>query len=500
MRSFFVATMACLCAFAIGVEAAAQVVGKLAAQPAVDDLFASDHIFVRIRPGCQSTTMATGELTFSNVDGVGDATVSKMMKLFGVTKIAPALSIAAQRADIAASVGLDRWYRISIPQGSNALAVADTLRASWTGFEVCEVDGIGGLADIPNDPSFPTQYSLSNTGQSNGTIGADIRALSAWSIVSGNPSIVIGLLDSGVFPHAELAGRILPGRNIPLGTTDTSDVCGGHGTHVSGIMTATTGNAVGIAGICANAMILPVVIVNPCSGLESYVADGLVWAVDQGADVINMSLQYSLGSQYLYAAVQYAAAHGVPMIAATGNSNAGVAWPAKWNETIAVAGSNRFDLRYSVSNFGPEVDVTAPGESIYSLTLNNSYGIRSGTSMSAPHVTGTIALMRAVYPNMTAAMMRTVLMQSARDLAPAGFDDYTGAGVIDAGAAVALAQSMNPGPADLNGDGSVSGADLTILFFQWGACANCACTADFNADCVVDAADLSLLVSSWSTQ
>lgn len=500
LLSFFLATTACLCVVATGVEAAPQVAGKVAAQPAVDELFASDHLFVRVRPGCRPTTTSTGELTFSNVDGVGDKNLSKVMKIFGVSKLTPALSIAAQRADIAASVGLDRWYRISIPQGSNALGAADTLQASWAGFEICEVDGIGGLADIPNDPSFPTQYSLLNNGQSNGTVGADIRALSAWSIVSSNPSVVIGLLDSGVFAHTELAGRILPGRNIPLGTTDTSDVCGGHGTHVSGIMTATSGNAAGIAGICGNAMILPVVIVNPCSGLESYVADGLVWAVDQGANVINMSLQYSVGSQYLYAAVQYAAAQGVPMIAATGNSNAGVAWPAKWSETIAVAGSNRFDMRYSVSNFGPEVDVTAPGESIYSLALNNSYGTRSGTSMAAPHVTATIALMRAVYPRMTATKIRTVLMQTARDIAPAGFDDYTGAGVINAGAAVALAQSMNPGPADLNNDGFVNGLDLTVFFTQWGTCSSCACTADFNADCVVDATDLSRLLSSWSTQ
>ena len=485
---------------AAGKAAAHPAAAPVAPAPAADELFASDHIFVRVRAGCAVATTPTGDLTFRTATGVGDVNLSRVMKTFGVDKINLALTDPPKRADIASSVGLDRWYRVSIAPGSNALAVADTLRASWAGFEVCEVDGVGGLADVPNDTSFSTQYSLLNTGQNGGTIGADVRALQAWSVTTSNPTIIIALLDSGVFPHPELAGRILPGRNIPLGTNDTSDVCGGHGTHVSGIMTAKGANASGIAGMCWDAKILPVVIVNPCSGLESYVADGLVWAIDQGANIVNMSLQYSVGSQYFRTAVQYAAAHGVPMIAAAGNSNGAVSWPAKWEETIAVAGSNRFDARYSQSNFGPEVDVTAPGEAIYSLALNNGYANRSGTSMATSHVTGTIALMRAVYPTMSATAIRTVLMQTARDLAPTGYDIYTGAGVIDAGAAVLMAQSMNPGPADLNGDGVVNGVDLTTFFSQWGACSGCNCTADFNQNCVVEAADMSYLLSAWSSQ
>ncbi len=497
MCSFLAVT---LVSSTVHAQVAGKALAKVDAAPAVDELFASDHIFVRVSAGCSVATTPTGDLTFRTANGVGDVNLGRIMKTFGVDKIQLALTDLPKRADIAALVGLDRWYRVSIAPGSNALAVADTLRASWVGFEICEVDGVGGLADVPNDTSFTTQYSLQNTGQNGGTIGADIRAVQAWSVTTSNPTIVIALLDSGVFPHTELEGRILPGRNIPLGTTDTNDVCGGHGTHVSGIMTAKGANAAGIAGMCWDAKILPVVIVNPCSGLESYVADGLVWAIDQGAHVVNMSLQYSLGSQYLYAAVQYAAAQGVPMIAATGNSNGAVSWPAKWDETIAVAGSNRFDARYNVSNFGPEVDVTACGEAIYSLALNNGYVTRSGTSMAAPHVTGTIALMRAVYPTMSAAAIRTVLMQTARDLAPTGYDIYTGAGVINAGAAVLMAQSMNPGLADMNGDGFVNGNDLAILLTQWGVCSGCNCIADFNNDCNVNGNDLAFLLTSWSTQ
>lgn len=466
-------------------------------QPAPDELFASDHLLVRVAPGCSAAVTGDGLPTFRGPAGRPETRLAQVMAAMAVESIRAIPEVPPTNALVAASVGLDRWFRISIPKGSNALAIADLFKATWDGFEVCEVDGIGGLADVPNDTSFTTQYSLQNTGQSGGTIGADIRALNAWSISSSNPTIIIALLDSGVFPHSELAGRILPGRNIPLGTTDTSDVCGGHGTHVSGIMAATGNNASGIAGMCWDAKILPVVIVNPCSGLESYVADGLTWAVDQGADVVNMSLQYSVGSAYLLTAVQYAYAHGVPMIAATGNSNAAVAFPARWSETIAVAASNRFDLRYAQSNFGPEVDVTAPGESIYSLGLADGYGTRSGTSMATPHVTGTIALMRSVYPSMSAGAIYSALTQSARDLPPAGYDNYLGFGVIDAGAAVLRAQQMNPGQADLNGDGVVDGFDMTAFLSQWG-CATCDCTADFNNDCIVDGNDMTLVLSSWS--
>lgn len=485
----------------------------LQAQGIEDELFATTHVMVRVKAGFEAQQDANGDWTFARsaqaIDGgkqgaaVGQApdeldALTRVMRGVGVHSIQRPLPFLPAHADTAAAVGLDRWWRIDIPEGSNALAVADLLKASWVGFEVSEVDGIGGLAGIPNDSSFTLQYALRNTGQSGGTVGADIRAVDAWDIVSGNPNIVIGVLDSGLFPHTELAGRILPGRNVPLNTTDTSEVCGGHGTHVSGIIAATGNNQSGIAGVCWNAKILPVVIVNPCSGLESYVADGIVWAVDQGADLVNMSLQYTVGSQYLLSAVQYAAARDVPMFAATGNSNTAVAFPARFSETIAVAASNRFDQRYSLSNFGPEVDVSAPGESIYSLAVNNGYGNRTGTSMACPHVTGIAALMRAVYPTMSGTLIRSVLMQYARDIGASGFDEMTGAGVVNAAASVAAAAAMNPPAADLDGDGVVSGTDLTILLSQWGACSGCSCLADINDDCVVDGTDLTALLSAWS--
>ncbi len=489
-----------LCACALGAMAHAQ---------AIEQPFTSEHILVRVRAGTHLALTLKGTPTFASRGAPPNEAVSAILATIGVSAITPIPELPPRNADLAASLGLNRWYRVELGGNAaagaarvavNALAAADLLRASWDGFEVAEVDGTGGLADVPNDPSFSTQYSLLNTGQSGGTIGADIRATGAWTIASSNPSLIIATLDSGCSPHPELAGRILPGRNIPLNSNDTTDVCSGHGTHVAGILAAQGNNGAGIAGLCWDAKILPVVVVNPCSGLESYVADGLVWAVDAGADLINMSLQYSVGSTYLHTAVQYAFARGVPMIAATGNSNAAVAWPARWDETIAVAASNRFDARWTSSNFGPEVDVTAPGESIYSLAPNGLYGTRTGTSMSTPHVAGTVALMRAVYPTMNSTSIRAALMATARDIGTAGFDNYTGAGVINAAAVVGYARDANPGPADMNGDGRVDGADLTAFLSQWGACAGCDCTADFDGDCVVGGNDLALVLSTWAPQ
>ena len=460
--------------------------------------YATDRLFVRVCQGVALEVRADGSKALVRKDDVGPGSAEIVMALVGVLDIAPSgLNDAANRV-VASTLGMDRWYRLSLAPGFDALRAANLLEAAWDGFEVCEVDPTGSLADLPNDPSFPTQYSLLNTGQAAGTVGADISAVDAWAIRTSNPSIIIAFLDSGVDAHPELDSRILPGRNIPLGTTDTADVCGGHGTHVAGIATARGNNGSGIAGVCFDAKILPVVVVNPCSGLESYVADGLTWAVDHGADIVNMSLQYSVGSVYLQTAVQYAAAQGIPMLAATGNSNAAVSFPARWPETIAIAASNRFDARWTQSNHGPEVDVTAPGDSIYSLSLAGSYATRSGTSMATPHVTGTVALMRAVNPLMDASAIRSALMQTARDIGTPGFDSYTGAGVIDAGAAVALAQSTGPGPGDINGDGVVDGFDLGALLSAWGGCASCQCSADFNGDCTIDGIDLALILSSWS--
>jgi subtilisin family serine protease len=458
--------------------------------------WSDSHIVVRLKRGSVPVRGEDGKLNF-RAPGIEDAdALAAVLQALGAKSAVPIPERPASDLAAAAAAGLRDWWRIELEPGMNTLAAADMVRASWPGVEIAGVDGIGGVADAPNDPSFPSQYALRNTGQTGGVAGADIRAVEAWDIATGNPDIVIGVMDSGISPHPELAGRILPGINIPNGTTVVSDGCSSHGTHVAGIIAATRGNGVGIAGICGNAKLLPVVIVNPCNGLETWLADGIVWAVDNGADILNMSLQYGVGGDYLRAAVQYAAARGVPMVAATGNSNSAVAFPARWPETVAVAAVTASNVRWSGSNFGPEVDIAAPGDQIYSLNSSGGYTFKSGTSMATPHITGIMALMRQLNPAMTFEQMRAAIDSTARDIGSVGFDIHTGHGVANAHLALERARDTYQ-PADINSDGTVDGVDLAALLAAWGPCVTASCSGDINDDDAVDGTDLSALLAAW---
>jgi thermitase len=460
-----------------------------------DEPWSDSHIIVRLKRGSIPLRGDDGKLSF-RAPGIEDAdAMAAVLNALGAKAAIPIPEKPVSDPAAAAAAGLRDWWRIELEPGMNTLAAADMIRASWPGVEIAGVDGIGGVADLPNDPSFPSQYALRNTGQTGGVVGADIRAVEAWDIATANPDIIIGVIDSGISPHPELAGRILPGINIPNGTAVGTDVCN-HGTHVAGIIAATRDNGIGIAGVCSEAKLLPVVIVNPCSGLESWVADGITWAVDNGADILNMSLQYSVGSDYLRAAVQYAAVRGIPMVCATGNANAAVAFPARWPETVAVASVTAANVRAFTSNYGPEVDIAAPGDQIYSLNSSGGYTFKSGTSMATPHITGIMALMRQVNPTMTFGQMRDAIDETARDIGSAGFDIFTGHGVANAHLALERARDTFQ-PADLNGDGTVDGVDLSVMLAAWGPCVTASCAGDINQDDTVDGTDLSALLAAW---
>lgn len=463
-------------------------IASIAASPAHAQIaaapWASDHVLVKLRPGALLDPAALAAV--------------------GAASIQPAGQGARANAIVASQIGLDRWHLVGLAPGVDPERAVATLRG-LASVERASLDGIGGLADvIPDDPSFSMQWALKNTGQVAGGVagssGADVKATEAWSLVTGGRSIVVAVLDAGVSNHPDLAGRILPGWNVPQGNDDTSDICASHGSHVSGILGAAGDNGTAIAGLCWDVRIMPVVIVNPCTGLESWVADGITWAVDHGAEIINMSLQYNVGSDYLHDAVLYAAAAGVPMIAAAGNSNATPpAFPARWPETIAVAATNNQDMRWSSSNFGNEIDVAAPGVSVLSLSATGGTTLKNGTSMAAPHVTGIVALMRSVNAALTREQILEVLVTTADDVNAEGFDVFTGWGRVNALGAVEAAIDLVEIPGDVNGDRVVDGADVTVVLGNWGACEACAgCAGDANHDCVVDGADVTVILGNWS--
>jgi subtilisin family serine protease len=458
----------------------------------------ADHpqadILAKLQPGV--TVGVDADDRWVLADGIG---AQVALPGNGIRFAAPAGLAQARQVEIARALGLDRWIRIELEDDADRADILAGLgRLSL--LEHVELDAWGGLAgNVPNDPLWPQLWGLQNTGQriggSSGVSGADINVLGAWDITTGGGEIVIATLDSGAYEHVDLTGRVLPGRNIPNGTDDGTDVCVSHGTHVAGILAAEGDNEVGVAGVSWDAMILPVVVVDPCSGPESWPADGLVWAVDNDADIVNMSLQYSTGTEYFRDAVLYASALDVPMIAATGNSNGSISYPARWEEVIAVGAITNTDQRWGSSNYGPEIDLVAPGYQITSTQLIASYGTKNGTSFAAPHVAGVVALMLGIDPDLTNEEIRTILNESARDISVLGFDTATGHGCLDAQAA--LEQLQPPVPdADINGDGVIDGEDLLLLLSVWGPCEGCA--QDLDGDGVVEGSDLLEVLSQWT--
>ncbi len=256
----------------------------------------------------------------------------------------------------------------------------------------------------PSDPYYTREWGLQNdafTLQPDASFDhdADIDAPYAWQVTRGSSATRIAILDSGIDQnHEDLAAKIVANRNFS--SSRTVDDRYGHGTHVAGTAAALSDNGRGVAGVALNAALMNVkVLGDNGSGSCSAIANGMTWAADNGAQVINMSL----GGGACAAeenAVNYAWNRGVLLAAAAGNSGAEtVSCPACYANTIAVAATDNDDLRADFSNYGPGVDVAAPGKHVFSTFPNHrnrigkrNYDYGSGTSMAAPHVAGAAGL------------------------------------------------------------------------------------------------------------
>jgi subtilisin family serine protease len=211
-----------------------------------------------------------------------------------------------------------------------------------------------------------------------------------------------------------------------------------------------------------------------------------------------MSVQFYSGTQALHDAVKAAYDSGIPILAASGNNQAPgiVAYPAKWPETIAVAATNNRDEHPSFSNSGPEVDLAAPGDDIYSLSGLSGYAYKDGTSFSTPLVSGLVGLMLTLDPTLTIEEIRTILVGTADDVEAPGFDTLTGWGRLNAHAALLAVLDGLAVPGDVTGDHIVDVQDLVAVFISWGECD--ACPADLDYDGVVGIQDLLIVLLNWS--
>ncbi|MFD0616333.1 S8 family peptidase [Paenibacillus sp. GCM10027629] len=254
-----------------------------------------------------------------------------------------------------------------------------------------------------------------------------------WGLSKGNNQVIVAVVDTGVdINHPDLKGQLLKGYNaIDPGTDPMDDV--GHGTHVAGIIAAKVNNREGIAGMSWYNKILPVkVLDNSGAGTTYSVAQGIIWATDHGAKVINLSLGNYAQANFLHDAIKYAYDKDVVVIAATGNDNTDQpGYPAAYPEVFAVSATNKSKHRASFSNYGDYVDVVAPGENIASTFPNNQYAALSGTSMACPHVSALAALIRSANPALKNTEVMDLMRKSVIDLGPAGRDIDFGYGQID---------------------------------------------------------------------
>ncbi|MBN2846907.1 MAG: peptidase S8, partial [Coriobacteriia bacterium] len=269
-----------------------------------------------------------------------------------------------------------------------------------------------------------------------------IQAEEAWDLARG-AGVLVAVVDTGVdLDHPDLVDNIEAhlGWDFVNGDGDPSDD-NGHGTHCAGTVAAVTDNATGIAGMAPEARILPVKVLDSGGGgSTSTLAEGIDYAVAQGADVISMSVGGATGSTTLRLAVSNAAAAGAVLVAASGNEGAGtVLYPAAYAESLCIGATDAGDARTSYSNYGTALDLMAPGgtasQAIIS-TVRDGYGVKYGTSMATPHVAGLAALLIGERPHLSPGSVATLLSATAVDLGAPGWDIYTGSGLVQARAAV----------------------------------------------------------------
>src|SRR4051812_31587190 len=339
--------------------------------------------------------------------------------------------------------------RVVTVAGSVKTAVAQLNRSGAVQF--AEPDYVLRTTAIPNDPRFAELYGLNNTGQTGGTPDADIDAPEGWDAAGlgtfpNTGGAKVGVVDTGILStHEDLVGKlancaksytvifILTG-SIQEGSCADDN---GHGTHVSGTITANANNGKGVTGVAFNS---PLAMCRapggpPGNGTTADGANCITWDSDKGAKVISMSLGGG-DSTTLHQAVQYAwkNGNGALIVAAAGNDgNSTLEYPAAYSEVVSVAATDNRDAHASFSNANSDVEIAAPGVNVLSTYGNGdtSYTTLSGTSMATPHVAGVGAVILDRNPTFTAAQARSKLDASVDDLGAAGRDNSFGFGRVN---------------------------------------------------------------------
>ena len=280
-------------------------------------------------------------------------------------------------------LGLSGWQVIQVPAGQ-ADSFYEKLRND-ADIEAVEYDFVmTANSTIPNDPQYSNQWHLPK-----------IQAPEAWDITKGSALRTIAIVDTGVdLNHNDIKAKIVAGYDFVNNDSVAQDDQG-HGTHVAGIAAASTNNLLDVAGVDWNAKIMPVKVLNSAgSGTISAIINGIYWAADHGAHVINLSLGGGAFSQAFQDAINYAWNKKCIIVAAAGGSGTStMQYPAAYANVVAVAASTSSDTLTTSTSYGASwVDVAAPGSSIVSLKMGGGTATMSGSSMSTPIVAGVMTL------------------------------------------------------------------------------------------------------------
>jgi len=370
---------------------------------------------------------------------------------------------------------------------------------------------------VPNDPEFSKQWGLTK-----------ILAPEAWDLTSGSSSVKVAILDTGIDKdHPDLSSKVDQWVNFT--SSSTEDDLFGHGTHTGGITAAATNNGVGVAGLGYDVRLLSVKVLNDKgSGDSLWIANGIKWAADNGAQVINLSLGGS-GSQAMKEAIDYAVGKGVVVIASAGNCGQGgpkcpgvnpIEYPAGYSNVITVAATGSNDEKAGYSNYGSWVDVTAPGgnkqggssacmsqqdtENCILSTVPGGYTPMQGTSMSAPFVSGLAGLLFGANSSLTGSEVRSLIESEADKIEGTG--TYWTHGRINAYQSVLAAMGdTTPTPTPTGGTiptptitpggptlTPMSTSDVTGTPTPTPIPFNCVTSGDFDENGTVDEADFTL--------
>jgi len=408
--------------------------------------------------------------------------------------------------DAAGTAGLVR-ARTTVSSGARMFEIAsdvnDHAAVEWAQCDrIVWVHRFGGA---PDDPLFNQQWALEQDNDE------DMDALGAWDVSVGDADVRVVVLDSGVQQdHPDLhqvSGQTFTGAG---GSGGPSNSCDNHGTAVSGCVSATINNGLGIVGIAPGTRVQSGKIFNEIvffgfclpflEGQDSWTAAGINWAADTGARVTNSSWGGGAAAPVVTNAFDTTRAAGVVHFAAAGNDGSStIGFPANLDSVNAVAALNSSGNRASFSTFGNGLFISAPGENVLSTDRTGGDGYAGGdwtsvdgTSFASPYTAGVAALVISVDPSLTPDEVEDVLAQTAVDKSTPGYDTGYGWGFVNAAAAVAAVNDTEDCPADLTGSGTVDVDDLLVMLAAWGESGG-----DVDGNGTTDSVDLLALLAAW---